>query len=323
MNNTRRQTLSAGIALLAAAAWPAARAQSPYPNALVKFVIPTSAGGGTDMMMRPILDKLSQALGQPAIVDFRPGAGGAIAAAAVAKSPPDGHTLLIGYSSLLSNLVLMPHPGYKLSELVPVCMLAVIPIAIAVRASLGVNTLQQYIALAKSRPKKLTYGVFGKGSSGHFVGELLNQGAGIETLAVPYKGEGQILTDLLGGHLDAAIISIGSLSRHLDRIKLLAVASPQRFSLNAEVPTFVEAGLPTIDSGTWVGVFAPAGTPKPIVDKLATELARIVKLPDVASKVLGLSFQPVGGGPDKLAEVMKVEYGRIQKLVAEGRVKPD
>jgi len=322
MTITRRATLTTGLGLLGAAALPlAARAQPAYPSNIIKFIIPTAAGGGHDTMMRVIGQKLTEAWGQPTIVESKAGASGAIAAAATAKAPPDGYTLGVNYSALLSNLVLLPNPTYKLEELVPVSMLALTPIAIGVRDSLGVSTLQQFVALAKSKPGKLSYGSYGQGSGGHFVGELLNMSAGIDVVHVPYKGEAPALQDLMGGQIDAAVVSIGGVSRYPGKIKPLAVSSATRFPLYKDVPTFEEAGYAAVNMPGWGALFAPLGTPRPIVDKLSAEMARIVKLPDVASKLLELGFEPAGWGPARLSEFMKEQLALTQKLVSAGRVK--
>jgi tripartite-type tricarboxylate transporter receptor subunit TctC len=322
MNPSRRRTLANGLGLLGAAALPTlGRAQSGYPNNVIKFIIPTSAGGGHDTMMRLIGHKLMEAWGQPTIVESKAGASGAIAAAAVAKAPPDGYTLLVNYSALVSNLVLQPNQIYKLSELAPISMLALTPIAIGTRESLNIKTLRQFVDLARSKPGKLSYGSYGQGSGGNFVGELLNMAADIDTVHVPYKGEAPALQDLIGGQIDAAVVSLGGVSRYPGKIRPLAVASPTRFPLYPDVPTFAEAGFPAVNMPGWGALFAPAGTPRPIIDKLAAEMARIVKLPDVAPKLLELGFEPAGWGPDKLSGFLTEQLALTQKLVATGRVK--
>jgi tripartite-type tricarboxylate transporter receptor subunit TctC len=317
----RRHVLQAGFGYLAVAASTRAQAQDNYPNAPIRCVIPTPAGGGHDAMMRTIGAKLTEAWGQTLVVESKPGASGAIAATFVAKAPPDGYTLLLGYSSLLANLVLTPNPGYKLAELAPVSMLALTPIAIGARSSLGVKTLAEFIALAKSQPGKLSYGSYGPGSGGHFVGELLNAAAGIVTTHVPYKGEAPALQDLLGGQIDAVIASLGGVSRYPGRIQPLALASPNRFPAYKEVPTFIESGLSAVNMPGWAGAYAPANTPKPILEKLTAELNRIVMLPEVSQKLLELGFEAVAWSPQKLTEFMTEQTALIQKLVSDGRIK--
>lgn len=322
MNPTRRHTLATGLALAGAAAVPSlAWADAAYPSNLIKFVIPTPAGGGHDTMMRVIGQKLTEAWGQPSIVESKAGASGAIAAATVAKAAPDGYTLLVNYSALISNLVLQPTQTYRMSELAPISMLALTPIAIGVRESLNIRTLKQLVDLARSKPGRISYGSYGPGSGGNFVGELLNMAAGIDTVHVPYKGEAPALQDLIGGQIDTAVVSLGGVSRYPGKIRALAVASPGRFALYPDVPTFAEAGFPEVDMPGFGALFAPAGTPKAILDKLTVEMARIVKLPDVAPRLLELGFEPAGWGPEKLSAFLTEQLALTRKLVATGRIK--
>ena len=322
MKFTRRQTLAAALGSLGAGVLPRAQAQTqPFPSQVIKFVIPTPAGGGHDTMMRIIGQKLTDAWGQPCIVESRSGASGAIAAATVSQAPADGYTVLIGYSALLSNTVLMPKPGYRLEDLQPVGMLALTPIAFGARESLGASTLKQYVALAKTRPGKLSYGSYGPGSGGHFVGELFNMAAGIDTVHVPYKGQPPALQDLIGGQIDAAVASVGGLSRYPGKIKPLAVASATRFPSYPDVPTFAELGYPEVDMPGWGAAFVPAKTPKAIVDKLNTEMGRILVMPDVRAKLLELGFEPAPWRPDKTRRFMKDQLALTQKLIDAGRVK--
>lgn len=322
MKFTRRQTLAAALGSLGAGVLPRAQAQTqPFPSQVIKFVIPTPAGGGHDTMMKIIGQKLTDAWGQPCIVESRSGASGAIAAATVSQAPADGYTVLIGYSALLSNTVLMPKPGYRLEDLQPVGMLALTPIAFGARESLGASTLKQYVALAKTRPGKLSYGSYGPGSGGHFVGELFNMAAGIDTVHVPYKGQPPALQDLIGGQIDAAVASVGGLSRYPGKIKPLAVASATRFPSYPDVPTFAELGYPEVDFPGWGALFVPAKTPKAIVDKLNTEMGRILVMPDVRAKLLELGYEPAPWSPDKTRRFMKDQLALTQKLIDAGRVK--
>lgn len=322
MKFTRRQTLAAALGSLGAGVLPRAQAQTqPFPSQVIKFVIPTPAGGGHDTMMKIIGQKLTDAWGQPCIVESRSGASGAIAAATVSQAPADGYTVLIGYSALLSNTVLMPKPGYRLEDLQPVGMLALTPIAFGVRESLPASTLKQYVALAKTRPGKLSYGSYGPGSGGHFVGELFNMAAGIDTVHVPYKGQPPALQDLIGGQIDAAVASVGGLSRYPGKIKPLAVASATRFPSYPDVPTFAELGYPEVDMLGWAAAFVPAKTPKAIVDKLNTEMGRILVMPDVRAKLLELGYEPAPWSPDKTRRFMKDQLALTQKLIDAGRVK--
>jgi tripartite-type tricarboxylate transporter receptor subunit TctC len=229
--------------------------------------------------------------------------------------------MLLSNSNFLSTTLLQPSAGYKTADFVPVSMLVLTPIAIGVRTSLGVNTIQEWVALAKKEPGKLSYGSYGQGSGGHFVGEQLNAAAGIETTHVPYKGEAPAIQDMLGGQVDAVIASLGGASRHPGKIKALAVASPTRFPIYNDVPTFAESGLPAVNMPGWGGVFLPAATPKPVVAKLSAELQRVIMLPDVQAKMLDLGFETVGWGPDHLQTFLDEQLVKTRKLVDSGRVK--
>jgi tripartite-type tricarboxylate transporter receptor subunit TctC len=322
MQLNRRDTLRTALSLLAGSALPGlSRAQPHYPEGVIKITIWTPAGGGADGAMRIVGQKLTESLGNTVVVESRPGANGAIAIQSIAKAPPDGLNLLYINSSILSNLVLMSNPGYKLSELSPVCLMVMTPIAIGVRASLGVSTLQEYVALARSRPGKLSYGSYGQGSGGHFIGELLNLSAGIDVLHVPYKGEAPAIQDLLGGQIDAAITSIGAVSRQPGKIIPLAVSSDVRFKGYRDVPTFAEAGYPQVYMPGWGAVYAPAKTPKPVLDRLAAEMSRIVMLPEVATRMLDFGFESVGWDPAKTTAFTDQQLPLIRKLVESGRVK--
>lgn len=316
----RRQAIAATLGSLGAGALAPAQAQT-FPTGVIKFVIPTPPGGGHDIMMRLVGQHITQAWGQPSIVESKPGASGGIATASVVQAAPDGHTVLVGYSAFVSNTVLMDNPGYKIEDLQPVCMLALTPIALGIRETLPVSTLRQYMALAKTRPGKLSYGSYGPGSGGHFVGELFNMAAGIDTIHVPYKGEAPALQDLVAGQIDAAVTSVGGLHRFPGKIKPLAVSSASRFPSYPDTPTFAELGFPEVNMPGWAAAFVPAKTPKAVADKLGAEMSRIVMLPQVRDKLLELGFEPVAWNADKTREFIKEQLALTRSLVKSGRVK--
>jgi tripartite-type tricarboxylate transporter receptor subunit TctC len=321
MNHDRRRFLASGAGVLAATLPAVASAQpSTYPSAPIRFVIPTAVGGGYDLMMRLVGQKLTEAWGQPCIVDARTGASGSIAAQAVAKSPPDGHTLMIGYSALVSNLVLQKNPGYKLADFAPVSMLTISPIALGVRESLGVRNLGELVALAKSKPGRLSYGSYGPGSGGHFVGELLKEAAGLHIVHLPYRGEAPAIQDLLSEQIDMAIITVGGVNRYPGRIRPIAICSPSRFPLYRDLPTFAEAGYPTVNMPGWAGLFAPAGTPPAVLARISSEVNRIVQLPDIAPKILELGFEPVAWPAERLSGFLRDQLAATTKLVEGGRI---
>jgi tripartite-type tricarboxylate transporter receptor subunit TctC len=280
-------------------AW--AQVDARYPDRLIKIIVPLPAGGTMDALSRVVGEKLSASMGQPVIVENKPGASGGIGASAVAQAKPDGYTLLFAIASTIQSISLQKAPPFKLSELEPITQLAELPTGFAVRRDLGANTLADFIALAKAKPKTLSFGSFGSGSTGHIVGEGLAAAAKVEMVHVPYKGEAPAITDLLGGHISSAFASIGSLGQQSGTVKLLAITGSHRLKQFPDVPTFQELGFPLYGLTGWAGVFAPAGTPKVIVDKLATEIGRIVRSPDVQARILDSGFEPMGDTPQPFA----------------------
>ena len=217
-----------------------------------------------------------------------------IGASAVAQAKPDGYTLLFAIASTVQSISLQKAPPFKLSELEPITQLAELPTGFAVRRDLGANTLADFVALAKAKPKTLSFGSFGNGSTGHIVGEGLAAAAKVEMVHVPYKGEAPAITDLLGGHISSAFASVGSLGQQSGTVKLLAITGSRRLKQFPDVPTFQELGFPLYGLTGWAGVFAPAGTPKVIVDKLATEIGRIVRSPEVQARILDSGLRTDG-----------------------------
>lgn len=320
MTLNRRHAIAAGVATMAGLAATSSGAQD-YPRGVIKFVIPTPPGGGHDTMMRLIGQKLSERLGQPCIVESKPGASGAIAAQTVAKAAPDGHTLLVGYSALLSNTVLMPKPGYTLEDFAPVSMLALTPIALGISEKMAASTLRQFVAVAKTRPADISYASYGPGSGGHFVGELFKMASGLDTVHVPYKGEAPALLDVLSGQVQAVFASIGGVKRYPGQIRPLAVAAAQRSPSYPDVPTFAELGYPEVDMPGWAGLFAPAKTPQSVINTLTREINRIVLLPEIKSKMAELGFDTVGWEPARQSDFLKTQLESTRSLVDSGRVK--
>lgn len=321
MHITRRSLLRGSAAILAAGAMPVALgAKGEYPAKLIRFIIPTPVGGGHDTMMRLIGQKLTEAWGQTCVVESKSGASGLVSISSTLNSEADGYTLLLTYTGLVTNLALQADPGYKLADLEPVAMLAITPIALGVRKSLGVNTLEEYVELARAKPGSITYASYGQGSGAHFVGEQLNQAANIKTVHVPYRGEAPAIQEVLGEHVDACIVSVGGVMRHPDRIQPLAIVSPNRYSLYPDVATFDELGYGAVDMPGWGALHVKAGTPPEIIEKLSSELARIVHLPDIAPKLLELGFEPAGWDPAKTRGFVEQQLGKATELVKAGRV---
>ena len=319
----RRTLLAAVAAWLLSAATVVSAQQTAFPSKPIKFVIPTAPGGNLDLLARSVATKLGEAWGQQVIVEPKPGANTILATTAVAKAPGDGYTVLFTLSGFVQNLVLQPHPQYKVTDLAPVSMVASFPIALAAHASLPANDLAEVVRLARQQPDKLSFGSYGMGSGGHLIGEGLNKSAGIRIKHIAYKGEAASFTDLVSGDIGLAYGSVGFYSRQLSggKVKLIAVASPQRLKHFPDVQTFAEAGFGDINLPGWGGMFLPAGTPVSIVDKYVQEIRRIVAMPDIQAKIYDMGFEPVGNSNSEFAQVIASDMQKWAKIVRENNIK--
>lgn len=314
-----------GLALAAcgwlALAGGAVAQDAPFPSKPIRIVIPTAPGGNLDLMTRVVAEKLQAAWGQQVLVEAKPGANTMLATSAVAKSPADGYTALSTISGLVQNLVLRSDVPYKLSELTPVSMVASFPIVLAANANLPANNLVEVVKAAKESPGKMSYGSYGVGSGGHIIGEGLNKLAGVDIRHVPYKGEAAELPDLISGQIQLGYGSVGFFARQVPKIKLIAVASPQRLKDFPDVPTFAEAGYADVNLPGWGGMFLPAGTPQPIVDKWVTEIRRIVAMPDVQKRILEMGFVPVGNSGAEFANDIAADLQKWGAVVRANNIK--
>ena len=301
----------------------------PYPTKPVKMVVPASAGGVLDMMTRALSQRLSESLGQPFVADIRPGANGIVGTDLVAKSPPDGYTLLFSPSAAFVNNPFLysrlPYDAAK--DFAPIAMCCLMAQALVVNPGLKVNSLKELVALAKNDPGKLTYGSIGSGSSSNLYMESLKRLAGIDLVHVPYKGSSPAVTDLLGGRVAAMVVTLGVVQGHLraGKLKGLAVGSAKRSAVSPDVPTAAEAGLPGWDAEVWMGVFAAAGTPKDIVAKLNSEITRIVSSPQFNEEWLkkkGLE-PPRRGSAEQFAEFVRADMQSSGKLIKAIGIKLD
>ena len=313
---TRRNLLTC-----AAAAPLAAFAQAAYPNRPVRIIIPFAAGGPTDIVARLIAERMSALMGQPFLVDARPGAGGAIAAEAVARAAPDGYTLLIGTAT--THAVNPSIPGRKLpfdpvSSFAPIAQVARVPIVLTVGPGLEARDLRSFIALLRARSGQLAYGSSGIGSMGHLATVLLLKQLGVEATHVPYRGSAPMVTDLASGQLQFASDALASAVPFVrdGRLRALAIATPDRARALPEVPTFAQAGLPGYEAYTWNVVFAPAGTPAPVVRALNTALNQVVSEPAIAARLEDMG-QPavVGTTPEDTAAFVAKELAKWAPIV--------
>ena len=305
-----------GVALAAAAF--AASAQT-YPERPLRFIVPFVPGGATDIMARTIAAKINEAWRQPVVVDNRAGGGGAIAAVLAAKSPPDGYTWFIGtISTLATNVAAYRKLPYDpLRDFDPVTVTAITPFFIVVHPAVPATTLAELIALAKARPGKLNYGSSGVGGGAHLTVEYFKLSAGIDLFHVPYKGAGQITTELIGGQIQLAFSQPPSAVPHVRAGKLRALATTALKRVNAlpEVPVMAEAGLPGFDANSWQGIVLPRGTPAAVTEKILAEVRRILATPEMRERLSVEGSEPGGMSPADFRRHMEREIAKWTKVV--------
>jgi tripartite-type tricarboxylate transporter receptor subunit TctC len=302
-------------------------AQAAYPSKPITLIVPTSPGGTTDIAARMLADPLGKALGQTVIVDNRGGASGGIAAVAVKRAEPDGHTLLMQYSGyhVITPNVVKQSAQWEAKDLQAVANVLSAPQVIVVRDALPVKTLAELIAYAKANPGKLSYASSGNGSLQHVTGAMLEQQAGITMTHVPYKGTGPALQDLLGGQVD---LTFGTPPPYMPfiqsgKLRALAVTGATRVSSLPNVPTAAEAGMPKLDATSWFGVFAPAKTPKPVIDKLTAEIAKVMATPAFKQKAAELGATADYMNPQQLTDYSKSELARWAQVVKAAKIEGD
>jgi tripartite-type tricarboxylate transporter receptor subunit TctC len=290
-----------------------------YPNKPLHLIVPFAAGGTGDVLGRLLASKMSESLGQPVVVEFKPGAGTTLATDFVAKSPPDGYTILFSASTTMSiNASLYSKLPYDtLKDLVPVSQLASIPNMLVANHALPANTVPELIALAKSNPGKLNYASPGSGTTPHLAGELFNTAAGIKMVHIPYKGAGPAIIDVLGGHVPMLFDNIPSVQPQVNsgKMKAIAVTSAKRSPAMPNVPTFAEAGLAGFEANSWWAILAPAGTPKEIIARLNAEVVKALNDPGLRERFLGLGADPAPGTPEECAAHIKAEVGKWAAIV--------
>ena len=318
----RRKNLVWNIVPLFAAA-ALAQAQ-PYPHKPARMIVPFAPGGGTDIIARLIAQDLTQAWGQSVVVDNRGGGGGTIGTQMAAKSNPDGYTMMLcslGFSyapALYSNL---PYDTEK--DLLPISLVATQPFVYVVIPSLGANSMQELIALAKAKPGEIRYGSGGSGGSSHLGTELLRVMTGIELVHVPYKGTGPALTAMLGGEIQMQLIGISSVVPHMKsgRMRALAVSGAKRSAAAPEVPTVAESGVAGYAFDVWYGMLFPAGTPRAIVAKVNTEINRVLKLPVLAQRFAAVGLEPAGNTPEEFTKMIRSEIVKWRKVVTAAKIR--
>ncbi|MCX7224837.1 MAG: tripartite tricarboxylate transporter substrate binding protein [Burkholderiales bacterium] len=292
-----------------------------FPAKPVRVILTFPAGGGVDVIARVLTQKLTESTGQQFIVDNKPGAGGIIAADMVAKSAPDGYTLLFALDTVLT---VTPHlyrntPFDSIKDFAPISLVAESPLVVLTSPSANIGSLAELIKRAKANPGTMNFGSGGSGSSGHLAAELMNNMAGIKMTHVPYKGGPQVLTDLAGGQVQMTVLSLAASVTMVKagKANLVAVTGANRLPGYPEVPTVSEAGLPGYQAGFWVGLLAPAGTPRPVVNKLRDEVQKVLNNPELRQQFQNNGVTPVGNTPEQFATVIdsdKKKWGEVIRL---------
>ena len=298
-----------------------------YPNKPIRLVVPFATGGVTDTTARVMADKLSQRLGQNVIVENRAGGSGNPGTQYVAQSPPDGYTLLLAFDGtmVINPFVFTKIPFDTVKDFVPVTKLGDAALVLVAHPGLGVKNFADLMAYSKANPGKLSFGHSGTGGTTHVAGELLKQRTGLDMTHIPYKSGGQAVIDAIGGQVPLAYSAVAGAHAHVKTGKLIGigVSMPRRVSSLPDVATFIEQGVAGFDVSSWVGIMAPAKTPKAVTDKLGATIAAVLKEADVRERFATLGVEPVGNTSEQFGEQIKVDLARWQKVVEAAKIKQD
>jgi tripartite-type tricarboxylate transporter receptor subunit TctC len=296
-----------------------------YPTRAIRLVVPYVAGGGVDSVARIVAEKLFQTSGKVVIVDNRPGGSTNIGTEFVAKSAPDGYTLLVGSVPTTVNVTLFKNLNFNIiNDFIPVSLLTTTPNILVVHPSVPAKSIKELVAYAKAHPGNLTFGTAGRGTSNHLSGELLKMMAGIDILHVPYKGGAQAITDLLGGYISMYFGTASTVMPHVrsGKLRAIGVLSDKRAIAAPDVPTILEGGIEGVDQPTWQGLFAPAGTPESIITKLSREIIRVLKLPDTIKKLTAQEgFEVIGSTPEEFAAFIKRDVAKYEKIIKTANIR--
>lgn len=310
MQCSRRQWMIQAGALVTTAlvSGPGYASTGQYPNRAIRFVVPYPAGGSTDLVARLVGQKLSGSLGQPVVVENRTGASGMIGMEHVARSDPDGYTLMLGITAMVQLPAMYKSmPVDTIKDFEPVSLVGRVANVFVVPQRLGVKSFAEFVALAKSQPGKLSYGSFGTGTVSHLYGELMKKQEGVDMVHVPYRGSGPLVQALMSGEIDGCFIDVATIAPHAgtNRVSILGITGTERSPLLQDVPTFAQEGYPGFESTGWYSAYFPAGTEKAIVDRISVEIARALQQPDVIEKLGAAGIQPVGTTSGELADIMQ------------------
>jgi tripartite-type tricarboxylate transporter receptor subunit TctC len=321
----RRHLLVAIVSAYSLIAIPGALAQS-WPDKPVRILVPAPAGSSLDVLARTIGDKLRDKLGQPIVVENKPAAGGTVATAEVAKAAADGHTILLGFNGPLSTGPLVQKPPYDVAkDLAPVIITSSQPSVLAVNAALPISNVAELVAWAKANPGKLNYASVGNGSSSHLNAELLKSMAGIEAVHVPFNGSPPAVLSTVQGETQMIFAVMQPLQAQIQagKLRAIAVTTAKRFPLLPDLPAIAESGYPGFEALAWNGLMVPAGTPKPVIDRINAEVNGVFRMPDVLQKMNGLGFDLIGGTPEDFARLLRDEQNRWAPVVKRLGIKVD
>ena len=311
------------LAAAAALALFAGLVHAQYPNKPVKIVVPWPPGGAVDTIGRLIAQHISEPLGQPVVVENKAGAAGAIGSEQVAKADPDGYTLLMGSTTVISVNPALQQLPYKPTDFSPITMVAFVPHVLVINAEVPASNLKEFVAWVKANPGKVSYASAGPGTPHHIAGEMFKSAAGVEMLQVPYKGTGPALIDLLANRVQFMSVEAVAALPHVKagRLKALGIATPQRNALAPDIPTVAEAGLPGFEVTAWYGVVAPNGVPKDAAAKLAQAISRSLEAPAFRDKLTGMGATPVGGTPEEFGAMLVKENAKWAKAIKDANIK--
>ncbi len=301
-------------------------AQGAYPTKPIRMIVPYPPGGPTDVLGRIVAQKLSESLGQQVVVENRPGASGMIGSELVAKAAPDGYTLLTNASIHVINPSLYPKMNFDvLRDFAPVSLIAQVPLILVVNPALPVKSVSELIALGKAQPNRLNFASSGNAAAPHLAGESFKIATGMQMQHVPYKGSAPAVADLMGGQVQLMFDSMPSAMPHVKsgKIRALAVTTAKRSPTVPDLPTVAESGVPGFDISTWYGVWAPAGTPKDIVNKVAAEMAKVLQQPAVRERLAALGAEPAGNTPEEFAAYCQSELAKWSRIVRQSGAKAD
>lgn len=320
-----RMAIALGLVHVASAAAAATAPSTPYPTKPIRIIVPQSAGGSTDLAARLVTQRLSDALGQPIVVDNRPGAGSLNGTETVAKAAPDGYTLLAVAASFTINPSLHDKlPFDPVRDFSAITRLAALPHILVVHPSLPVKSVRELIALAKAKPGELNYASSGIATSTHLATELFKYMTGTDMIQVPFKGGAPGVVGLLSGQVQLYFATISTALPHVksNKIRALAVTTAKRSMVAPEFPTIAEAGVPGYEHASWIGLLAPTHTPAPVIAKLHAESAKVVYIPEVKAFLLRDGLEPVGDSPQEFSGIVKSEVSKWMKVVKAAGIKP-